>query len=83
MLGIDHTAGGATYRLHIGFAATYYVTMQDAFLAKLKAALDKYPGSDVYMNGHSRGGAMATLATFDLVAETASQVGLPKSRSGV
>lgn len=75
VLGIDRTIGGITYRLHIGFAATYYVTMQDAFLAKLKAALDKYPGSDVYMNGHSRGGAMATLATFDLIAETGSQVG--------
>lgn len=76
VLGIDRNVGDAPYRLHIGFAATYFVTMRDVFLAKLKAALAKHPGSDVYMSGHSRGGAMATLATFDLAAETGAQVGV-------
>lgn len=74
VVGVDRTVGGATYRLHSGFAATYFVTMREAFVSKLKAALAKHPSSDVYMNGHSRGGAMATLATFDLVAETGAEV---------
>ena len=74
VLAIDRNVSGTAYRLHIGFAATYYVTLRDTFLAKLKAALAQHPG-DVYLSGHSRGGAMAAVAAFDLVGETAAQVG--------
>lgn len=34
-----------------GFAATYYTNIQPHFLKKLQAALARFPGSDVYMNG--------------------------------
>lgn len=50
--------------------------MREAFLAKLRAALASHPGADVYMYGHSRGGAMAVMATFDLAAEKAAEAGL-------
>ncbi len=57
----DVTMGGRTVRLHTGFHDAWKAAEDDVL-----SIIKKYPNRDVYISGHSLGGALAQIAAFAL-----------------
>lgn len=68
------TAEGKAARVHQGFADAY-MSAQDATRDAVAQARKQHPDYEVWVTGHSLGGALASIAALDLVA-----AGVPVTR---
>jgi predicted lipase len=61
-----YTADSGAVQVHRGFLTEWETKLAPRVTAAVKQLLQKHPGSKVYVTGHSKGGALATLAALHL-----------------
>lgn len=68
-------------QVHEGFLAAY-AAMAPEIISHLAYALSKAPSADVWVTGHSLGGALASLAALDLVVNHTLSVQVRLGKAG-
>ncbi|KAL4426801.1 hypothetical protein ABPG77_006587 [Micractinium sp. CCAP 211/92] len=86
------TIAGGSYRMHGGFSSSYYscsvpdgwnTCVRGPLMTKLRAAIAKTKAPSVIFTGHSRGGAMATMAAVDAALDKPVDLGIKNAWSQV